>query len=68
MIIRGKADIIARGYSLTFKEPKDNTAELVKFGEREYDHLIMYAPATKGKSSHRREGVSGQYQGVRDKV
>ncbi|KAI9632901.1 putative dolichyl-diphosphooligosaccharide--protein glycosyltransferase 48 kDa subunit precursor [Dioszegia hungarica] len=37
----------ARGYSLTFKSPKDDTAELIKYGERKYDHLIMYAPGQK---------------------
>lgn len=41
--------IPARGYSLTFKTPKDDSAELTKFGERMYDHLIMYAPSTKSR-------------------
>ncbi|WRT63892.1 uncharacterized protein IL334_000818 [Kwoniella shivajii] len=39
-----------RGFELTFKEPKDKDAELVKYGELNYDHLIMYAPGAKSFS------------------
>ncbi|OCF73538.1 oligosaccharyltransferase complex subunit beta [Kwoniella mangroviensis CBS 8886] len=36
-----------RGFELTFKEPKDRDAELVKYGELKYDHLVMFAPGAK---------------------
>ncbi|OXG16308.1 oligosaccharyltransferase complex subunit beta [Cryptococcus neoformans Ze90-1] len=36
-----------RGFELTFKEPKSKDADLVKFGEAQYDHLIMFAPTAK---------------------
>ncbi|ORY22691.1 dolichyl-diphosphooligosaccharide--protein glycosyltransferase 48 kda subunit precursor [Naematelia encephala] len=36
-----------RGFELTFKGPKDDSAELVRYGEPQYDHLIMFAPAAK---------------------
>ncbi|WWC66748.1 uncharacterized protein I206_100653 [Kwoniella pini CBS 10737] len=39
-----------RGFQLTFKEPKDKDAELVKFGELNYDHLVMFAPGAKSFS------------------
>lgn len=52
-------DVIARGYSLTFKSPKDDTAELIKYGERKYDHLIMYAPGQKSESWVHRGSARG---------
>ncbi|WWC85977.1 uncharacterized protein L201_000848 [Kwoniella dendrophila CBS 6074] len=39
-----------RGYELTFKQPKDKDAELVKYGELNYDHLVMFAPGAKSFS------------------
>jgi len=39
--------MIGRGFELTFKGPKDQTAELIRYGETVYDHLIMFAPTTK---------------------
>lgn len=40
-----------RGFDLTFAGPKDDKTELTKFGEAQYDHLILYAPSTKGTSN-----------------
>ena len=39
----------ARGFDLTFKNSRDESAELIKYGETQYDHLIVYAPSTKGE-------------------
>jgi hypothetical protein len=40
-----------RGFQLTFKSPKDEGTDLRQYGQNQYDHLIMYAPSTKGSSS-----------------
>ncbi|WWD16332.1 hypothetical protein CI109_100758 [Kwoniella shandongensis] len=40
----------ARGFELTFKEPKDKDTELIKYGQNQYDHLILFAPTTKSFS------------------
>jgi oligosaccharyltransferase complex subunit beta len=40
----------ARGFELTFKGPKEETHQLVEYGERNFDHLIMMAPSTSCKS------------------
>lgn len=37
------------GYDLTFKAPKDDSTELTKYGEAQYDHLILYAPSAGAK-------------------
>lgn len=44
------ASLESRGFDLTFKGPRDDSAELVKFGEPQYDHLIMFAPSAKSFS------------------
>ena len=36
-----------RGFKLSFRKPKDESAELVKYGQAQYDHLIMFTPSTK---------------------
>ena len=36
---------------MTFAGPKDDKTELTKYGEAQYDHLILYTPSTKGKLS-----------------
>ncbi|KAK1927813.1 putative dolichyl-diphosphooligosaccharide--protein glycosyltransferase 48 kDa subunit precursor [Papiliotrema laurentii] len=41
------ASLKDRGFELTFKSPKDDTAELIRWGETQYDHLIVYAPSSK---------------------
>ncbi|WVQ78931.1 hypothetical protein IAT38_001023 [Cryptococcus sp. DSM 104549] len=41
------ASLEERGFELTFKAPTAKDAELVKFGQPQYDHLIVYAPSTK---------------------
>lgn len=40
----------ARGFELTFKGPKEETHQLVEYGERKFDHLIMMTPSTSCKS------------------
>jgi oligosaccharyltransferase complex subunit beta len=42
----------ARGFELTFKGPKEETHQLVEYGERNFDHLIMMTPSTSCKSRH----------------
>ncbi|EIW68966.1 oligosaccharyltransferase complex subunit beta [Tremella mesenterica] len=44
------ASLTDRGFDLTFKKPNDDSVELVKFGEPQYDHLIMFAPSAKSFS------------------
>lgn len=39
----------ARGYDLTFKGPKDDSTQLSKYGEAQYDHLILYTPTANSK-------------------
>ncbi|EEH21706.2 hypothetical protein PABG_03922 [Paracoccidioides brasiliensis Pb03] len=41
-------DLKGRGYSITFKSPKDGNLSLFKHGERAYDHLIIFSPKSKG--------------------
>lgn len=41
----------ARGYELTFKTPKDESTKLVEFGERNFDHVILFTPSTKSASA-----------------
>ncbi|EEH33057.1 dolichyl-di-phosphooligosaccharide-protein glycotransferase [Paracoccidioides lutzii Pb01] len=41
-------DLKGRGYSITFKSPKDESLSLFKHGERAYDHLIIFSPKSKG--------------------
>ncbi|KAK4686169.1 oligosaccharyltransferase complex subunit beta, partial [Tremellales sp. Uapishka_1] len=40
-----------RGFALTFKGPKDESAELVRYGQQQFDHLIMFAPSAKSFAS-----------------
>ena len=50
-ILRFVDSLVDRGFELTFKGPKDESAELVKYGEPQYDHLIMFAPSAKCEPS-----------------
>ncbi|CAF1434380.1 unnamed protein product [Rotaria sp. Silwood1] len=36
-----------RGFDLTFKSSDDSNLQIVKYGEYIYDHIILFAPATK---------------------
>ncbi|WVQ93730.1 hypothetical protein IAU59_000807 [Kwoniella sp. CBS 9459] len=60
------ASLQERGFELTFKEPKDKDANLIKYGETQYDHLIMYAPSTKSfsPSLSPKAIVQAQYSGI----
>ena len=39
-----------RGFEITYKSSDDATLEIVKYGEYLYDHIIIFAPSTKGKT------------------
>ncbi|KNZ54205.1 uncharacterized protein VP01_300g4 [Puccinia sorghi] len=41
------SSLTARHHQLTFRTPKDPTPVLTDFGERAFDHLILFAPTTK---------------------
>lgn len=34
----------ARGFDITYKSPTDKGTDLFKYDERQYDHLILFAP------------------------
>ncbi|KAK8861744.1 hypothetical protein IAR55_002567 [Kwoniella newhampshirensis] len=55
-----------RGFELTFKLPKDKDTELSKFGEPQYDHLIMFAPTTKSfsPSLNPKAIIHAQFEGL----
>ncbi|OCF36217.1 oligosaccharyltransferase complex subunit beta [Kwoniella heveanensis BCC8398] len=60
------ASLQERGFELTFKEPKDRDANLVKYGETQYDHLIVYAPSAKSfsPSLSPKSIIQAQYSGI----
>ncbi|WVF66102.1 hypothetical protein IAT40_000841 [Kwoniella sp. CBS 6097] len=60
------ASLQERGFELTFKEPKDKDASLLKYGETQYDHLIVYAPSTKSftPSLSPKSIIQAQYSGI----
>jgi len=37
-----------RGFDLTYRLSDDSSLQIVKYGEYIYDHIILFAPATKG--------------------
>ncbi len=37
-----------RGFELTYRSSDDSSLQIVKYGEYIYDHIILFAPATKG--------------------
>jgi oligosaccharyltransferase complex subunit beta len=37
-----------RGFDLTYRSSDDSALQIVKYGEYLYDHIILFAPATKG--------------------
>jgi hypothetical protein len=39
---------IDRGFDITFKSSDDSNLQIVKYGEYLYDHVIVFAPTTKG--------------------
>ena len=41
-----------RGFLLSFESPKSDKLNLFKHGEREYDHVLLFPPKSKGKLSH----------------
>ncbi|WVQ75896.1 hypothetical protein IAR50_005531 [Cryptococcus sp. DSM 104548] len=41
------ASLEQRGFQLTFRDTKAKDAELIKYGEAQYDHLILFAPSSK---------------------
>jgi len=45
------ASLNDRGFDLTFREPKTDGAPLMEFGERQHDHLIIFAPKAKAFSA-----------------
>lgn len=44
------SNFVDRGFDITFKSSDDSTLQIVKYGEYIYDHVIVFAPATKGKN------------------
>jgi hypothetical protein len=40
---------VDRGFDISFKSSDDSTLQIVKYGEYLYDHIIVFAPTTKGK-------------------
>ena len=38
-----------RNYQLTFKYADDSTLDLKQFGEYVYQHIIVFAPTTRGR-------------------
>lgn len=41
---------IDRGFEISYKSSDDSTLQIVKYGEYLYDHIIVFAPSTKGKT------------------
>ncbi|GME49376.1 putative dolichyl-di-phosphooligosaccharide-protein glycotransferase protein [Neofusicoccum parvum] len=41
-------DLTARGFSLSFQSPKDESLALFKLGERNYDHVVLLPTKSKG--------------------
>ena len=37
-----------RGFEITYKSSDDSTLQIVKYGEYLYEHIIVFAPTTKG--------------------
>ncbi|KAK6044517.1 hypothetical protein COOONC_17980 [Cooperia oncophora] len=37
-----------RGHQLVFRTADDPSLSLIKYGERNYDHLIIFAPSVEG--------------------
>jgi oligosaccharyltransferase complex subunit beta len=48
---------LARGFQLTFKGPREEQAPLEEFGEKRFDHLIMFSPSAKCESLREKHGV-----------
>ncbi|KAH9918369.1 dolichyl-diphosphooligosaccharide-protein glycosyltransferase [Epithele typhae] len=44
-------DLEKRGYSLTFRAPKDTTPEVIKDGIPQFAHIILFSPETKSYAS-----------------
>lgn len=44
---------VDRGFDITYKSSDDSSLQILKYGEYLYDHIIVFAPSTKGKHSHR---------------
>ena len=42
---------IERGFDITYRASDDITLQIVKYGEYIYDHILLFAPATKGTTS-----------------
>ena len=42
--------LIDRGFEITYKSSDDSSLQIIKYGEYLYDHIIVFAPGTKGKS------------------
>ncbi|KAF4542654.1 Dolichyl-diphosphooligosaccharide-protein glycosyltransferase [Lasiodiplodia theobromae] len=42
------SDLTGRGFSLTFKSPKDDSLSLFRLGERAYDHVVLLPTKSKG--------------------
>ncbi|ORX35326.1 putative dolichyl-diphosphooligosaccharide--protein glycosyltransferase 48 kDa subunit precursor [Kockovaella imperatae] len=55
-----------RGFELTFKGPKDESAVLQRYGEALYDHLIMFTPSVKSYANglSPKEVISAQFAGL----
>ena len=41
--------LIDRGFDITYKSSDDTSLQIVKYGEYLYDHIIVFAPSTKGR-------------------
>lgn len=42
-------EYLDRGFEITYRSSDDSNLQIVKYGEYIYDHIILFAPATKGK-------------------
>jgi oligosaccharyltransferase complex subunit beta len=43
--------LVDRGFDITYKSSDDVNIQIVKYGEYLYDHIIIFAPATKGNAN-----------------
>ena len=39
-----------RGFEITYRSSDDASLQIVKYGEYMFDHMILFAPGTKGKA------------------
>ena len=44
--------VIADGYELTFRSPKDESPPIIEYDESSFAHVILFASETKSKSGY----------------